>query len=84
MMKWVETALWAWCRIVGTALQLVGFTGILAMCIWGIWMLAGKAVAPLHIRAGATSPRWNPKDSRGAAGACAERSSAGAGRVSSL
>ena len=42
MMKWVETALWAWCRIVGTALQLVGFTGILAMCIYGIWALAGK------------------------------------------
>ena len=24
------------------------------------------AVAPLRLRAGATSPRWNPQDSRGA------------------
>lgn len=42
MMRWVETALWAGCRILGTALQLVGCTGILALCLYGIWALAGR------------------------------------------
>ena len=42
MMRWVETALWAGCRILGYGLQLVGFTGILAFCIYGIWALAGR------------------------------------------
>jgi hypothetical protein len=34
--------MWASCRILGTALQLVGCTGILALCLYGIWALAGR------------------------------------------
>lgn len=41
-MKWLNDALWMGCRILGYGLQLVGCTGILAMCLYGIWVLAGR------------------------------------------
>ena len=39
------------------------------------FVYSSRAIA---LRAGATSPRWNPKDSRGAAGVCPSGISAGA------
>lgn len=40
MLKWVIPFMWTFCRIVGTMLQLIGFTGILLFFLIAIWEFA--------------------------------------------
>lgn len=40
MMKWLNDALWAWCRIAGYALQLIGFAGLLLAALIGFYKFA--------------------------------------------
>lgn len=42
MMRFLTPMLWGWCRAVAWALQLAGFTAILAAVILLIWRLAGR------------------------------------------